>query len=128
MSWVTPLGLPVTQPYRSNRSFNVKTAMRSVILAVENDDLPVAATKQRSAFPPNFVHSLDATHMILTSLKMKKLGLEFAAVHDSYWTHAADVDSMRQVRFHHYSYGFISNFVVIRHYVKVLLNYINNQF
>ena len=25
--------------------------------------------KQASAFPPNFVHSLDATHMMLTALE-----------------------------------------------------------
>ena len=29
----------------------------------------VNAMKQASAFPPNFVHSLDATHMMLTALE-----------------------------------------------------------
>lgn len=30
---------------------------------------PVNSQKQASAFPPNFVHSLDATHMMLTALE-----------------------------------------------------------
>jgi DNA-directed RNA polymerase len=48
--------------------------------------------KQATAFPPNFIHSLDAAHMILTAIASKKDGLTFAAVHDSFWTHACDID------------------------------------
>ena len=58
------------------------------------DTFPVNSRKQRSAFPPNFVHSLDSTHMMFTARAMYKAGLEFSAVHDSYWTHACDVDRM----------------------------------
>lgn len=97
MSWVTPLGLPVVQPYRSQNGYVIKTVLSSVVVSKESEDLPINCTKQKSAFPPNFVHSLDATHMLLTSLRMKESGLHFAAVHDSYWTHAADVDIMREV-------------------------------
>jgi DNA-directed RNA polymerase len=97
MSWVTPLGLPVVQPYRAQNGYMIKTVLSSVMVAKETEDLPINCSKQKSAFPPNFVHSLDATHMLLTSLRMKESGLHFAAVHDSYWTHAADVDVMRKV-------------------------------
>ncbi len=97
MSWITPLGLPVTQPYRREAHYAVKTVLQNVILTLNNDFLPVASKKQKSAFPPNYVHSLDATHMLLTGLKMKDRKLTFAAVHDSYWTHAADVSVMNEV-------------------------------
>jgi DNA-directed RNA polymerase len=50
-----------------------------------------------SAFPPNFVHSLDATHMLLTALECKRDGIVFASVHDSYWTHAATMDDMNRL-------------------------------
>lgn len=50
-----------------------------------------------NAFPPNFVHSLDSTHMMLTSLYCRKRGITFAAIHDCYWTHACDVDEMNKV-------------------------------
>jgi len=29
--------------------------------------LPVNKNKQKSAFPPNYVHSLDSTHMMYTA-------------------------------------------------------------
>jgi DNA-directed RNA polymerase len=97
ISWITPLGLPVIQPYRKSASFKVKTLMQTIILALDDDSLPVQARKQKSAFPPNFVHSLDATHMLMTALEVKKHGISFAAVHDSYWTHASDVPIMSSV-------------------------------
>ena len=53
--------------------------------------------KQRNGFPPNFVHSLDSTHMMLTSLYLWTRGCTFASVHDCYWTHASDVEIMNQV-------------------------------
>ena len=53
--------------------------------------------KQLQAFPPNFVHSLDATHMLLSALKANEAGLTFAAVHDSFWTHAADVNTLSEL-------------------------------
>ncbi|KAF0685775.1 Aste57867_22383 [Aphanomyces stellatus] len=94
MSWITPLGLPVTQPYCQATSKQVRTSKQAVILSVP-DLGKVSAGRQKSAFPPNYVHSLDSTHMMMTALKV--IGedkLEFAAVHDSYWTHACAVDCM----------------------------------
>jgi DNA-directed RNA polymerase len=53
--------------------------------------------KQVNAFPPNFVHSLDASHMMLTALNCHYEGITFSAVHDCYWTHACDVDRMNAI-------------------------------
>lgn len=96
MSWITPLGLPVMQPYRKQVAHTVRTILQDVTLSFDNEALPVSKQKQRTAFPPNYVHSLDSTHMMMTSLKMKERGLHFTAVHDSYWTHACDVDIMNE--------------------------------
>ena len=38
----------------------------------------VMVKRQRTAFPPNFVHSLDSTHMMMTAIACKKAGLTFA--------------------------------------------------
>jgi DNA-directed RNA polymerase len=35
--------------------------------------------------------------MLMTALKMAELGHHFTAVHDSYWTHPADVEEMNEV-------------------------------
>jgi DNA-directed RNA polymerase len=52
---------------------------------------------QRTSFPANFIHSLDATHMIMSAIVCKEHGLNFAAIHDSFWTHACDIDTMNKV-------------------------------
>jgi len=94
VTWTTPLGLPVCQPYRQSRRYVVKTLLQKIVLSDESDDLPVSARKQRSAFPPNYVHSLDSTHMLITANKCAARGIVFAAVHDSYWTHPCSIDEL----------------------------------
>jgi DNA-directed RNA polymerase len=47
------------------------TTLQSVYVSDPNTPSEVAPVKQASAFPPNFIHSLDATHMLLTALKCK---------------------------------------------------------
>ncbi|PKI83694.1 DNA-directed RNA polymerase [Malassezia vespertilionis] len=95
--WTTALGLPIVQPYRKVKKHQVSTAMQSVFIRDPNQNFEVNPSKQSSAFPPNFIHSLDATHMILTALECQSAGLVFASVHDSYWTHAADIETMSDV-------------------------------
>uniref|UniRef100_A0AAV1UA67 DNA-directed RNA polymerase n=1 Tax=Peronospora matthiolae TaxID=2874970 RepID=A0AAV1UA67_9STRA len=96
MSWITPLGLPVVQPYRSKSTKQVRTKVQHVLM-VENEGRQVSIGRQKSAFPPNFVHSLDSTHMMLTARRcLEDDQISFAAVHDSYWTHACSVDTMNR--------------------------------
>lgn len=95
--WTTPLRMPVVQPYRKNNSKVITTCLQSLVLQNPNRFDPVNRRKQLQAFPPNFIHSLDASHMLLSALECNELGLTFAAVHDSFWTHAADVDVMNRV-------------------------------
>lgn len=93
--WTTPLGLPVVQPYCKKGKHLIKTSLQS--LTLERDTEKIMVKRQRTAFPPNFVHSLDGSHMMMTALACKKAGLNFAGVHDSYWTHACDVDQMNRI-------------------------------
>lgn len=53
--------------------------------------------KQKNAFPPNFIHSLDSSHMMLTSLHAEQAGITFVSVHDCYWTHPSTVEIMNRV-------------------------------
>ena len=86
--WTTPLGLPIVQPYRKTARKQVMTAIQSVFISDPNvpsegkghfiKDVnsllileAVNTVKQASAFPPNFIHSLDATHMMLTALECR---------------------------------------------------------
>ncbi|KAI0453122.1 DNA-directed RNA polymerase [Xylaria acuta] len=95
--WTTPLRMPIVQPYRKSGSRIIQTCLQDLTLQVPERSDPVNRRKQLQAFPPNFIHSLDASHMLLSALECDELGLSFAAVHDSFWTHAADVDVMNRV-------------------------------
>jgi len=53
--------------------------------------------KQKNAFPPNFIHSLDSSHMMLTSLFCEREGITFVSVHDCFWTHPSSVAIMNKV-------------------------------
>jgi len=53
--------------------------------------------KQRNAFPPNFIHSLDSSHMMLTSMHCARAGITFVSVHDCYWTHPSTIHIMNKV-------------------------------
>jgi DNA-directed RNA polymerase len=95
--WTTPLGLPIIQPYRKTKRKQVMTAIQSVFISDPNAPAEVNATKQASAFPPNFIHSLDATHMMLTALECRVCSstLEFLEA----WLTVVATDPRPDVRF-----------------------------
>uniref|UniRef100_A0A5B7BD76 DNA-directed RNA polymerase n=1 Tax=Davidia involucrata TaxID=16924 RepID=A0A5B7BD76_DAVIN len=93
--WTTPLGLPVVQPYFKTERHVIKTSLQ--VLALQREGDSVETRKQRTAFPPNFVHSLDGSHMMMTAIACRDAGLCFAGVHDSFWTHACDVEKMNRI-------------------------------
>ncbi|BAO41906.1 DNA-directed RNA polymerase [Kluyveromyces marxianus] len=92
--WTSPLGLPVVQPYRDLKKKQVQTNLQTVFITDPFAINPINPRRQQAGLPPNFIHSLDASHMLLSAIQCGKAGLDFAAVHDSYWTHACDVDDM----------------------------------
>jgi DNA-directed RNA polymerase len=60
----------------------------------EHSDL-IDGSKQALAVSPNFVHSMDASAMMLTiDLALDNGVTQFAMIHDSYGTVAADVDML----------------------------------
>ncbi|XP_066139814.1 DNA-directed RNA polymerase, mitochondrial [Euwallacea fornicatus] len=95
LEWVTPLGLPVVQPYIK---FKKVTGMplgydNSILDQFEKPN----TVKQKNAFPPNFIHSLDSSHMMLTSLLCARAGITFVSVHDCYWTHPSTIHIMNKI-------------------------------
>lgn len=97
VEWVTPLGLPIVQPYnRPDKKSLPKTNKIQENCANDSYDRP-NVLKQKNAFPPNFIHSLDSSHMMLTGLNCEKLGLTFMSVHDCFWTHPCTVAEMNRM-------------------------------
>ncbi|KAG7664254.1 RPO41 [[Candida] subhashii] len=95
--WTTPLGLPCVQPYRVLKKQMISTALQTMGIASPSVSSAVDAQKQQGGFPPNYIHSLDASHMLMTARACAGEGLSFASVHDSFWTHASDVDTMNRL-------------------------------
>jgi DNA-directed RNA polymerase len=99
VQWITPLGMPVVQPYHRPISKQIRMRRLQTVLRTNTADFsrPPNSAKQTTAMPPNFVHSLDSTHMMLTALHCQRTGVPFVAVHDSYWTHGSFVDQMNKI-------------------------------
>lgn len=104
VSWVTPLGFPVIQPYSrvvhkvdKNISLDMTNMFKIGNKSNKKEvEVRINTMKNKNGFAPNFVHSLDSSHMMLTSLKLWSQGITFASVHDCFWTHASDVESMNR--------------------------------
>lgn len=103
--WVTPAGFPVLQKYYKKKMVMIKTFVAGnlavydcfknaeevideghiVVVSYRKDTEELDTRKQKNGIAPNFVHSMDASHLMLTICKCFDLGLRnFAMIHDSY--------------------------------------------
>lgn len=104
VEWVTPMGLPIQQMYlaRKTESFqlrlgNASTRYRIYVTTVsENED--VDRHKQATGVAPNFIHSLDATHLMMSINEASKEGcVNFSTVHDSFGTSLGEAARLRRI-------------------------------
>ncbi|XP_055386040.1 DNA-directed RNA polymerase, mitochondrial [Condylostylus longicornis] len=96
VEWTTPLGLPVVQPYSRMEHRKTRSAHVGETMSLDMYEKP-NVMKQKNAFPPNFIHSLDSSHMMLTSLFCERNEITFISVHDCFWTHACTVPDMNKI-------------------------------
>lgn len=92
--WTTPVGFPVMQQYMDTKAHLIETALagKLVKLTMYTDKANLSTAKMANGISPNFVHSCDAAHLMLTVARGAQGGLtNFAMVHDSFGTTAADV-------------------------------------
>jgi DNA-directed RNA polymerase len=92
ISWVTPSGFIATQTYYETKVHTITTYLagkREIRVLSELDKAD--SNKHASGMAPNFVHSLDAAHLHLTTCAAADAGIDFMAmIHDDYGTLAAD--------------------------------------
>lgn len=101
VNWRTPDGLPIQQRYAkmNGKRFDIwfqGTRMKIQLrVPTQNPD----QRKQLSGVSPNFVHSMDAYHLRKVVNRMVNEGVttSFAMIHDSFGTHACDVDELHHV-------------------------------
>ncbi|PTS86465.1 DNA-dependent RNA polymerase [Pseudomonas sp. HMWF032] len=106
--WTTPAGFTVWQEYRKPKTQRVDTVFGSSLIrdfqgtsedggsnairmniTHRGDDIDTTA--QRNGISPNFIHSMDASHLMETVHAASDLGIRsFAMIHDSFGTHAGN--------------------------------------
>lgn len=98
VSWTSPVGFPVIQAYNKQQDARVDAMIQGQrrYFTLKKELPSVDKKKQASSIAPNFIHSMDAAHMMLTVLRARdEFGLkDFSMVHDSFGTHACDVDAL----------------------------------
>lgn len=97
--WVNPAGFPVYQAVKKTEGQIVRTSlMGGTRLRIRKDTNVISPEKQIQGIAPNFVHSLDSAHMILTVNAAQEAGIyNFSMIHDDFGTHAADVEEFREL-------------------------------
>ncbi|PBB68171.1 DNA-dependent RNA polymerase [Mesorhizobium sp. WSM4312] len=93
MHWTTPSGFVAYQGYLSLKSRRIETRISGSLVKLrlfDETDL-IDVSKQATSISPNYVHSMDASAMILTVALLALAGItDFAMIHDSYGTHACN--------------------------------------
>lgn len=96
--WTTAVGFPVIQAYPNleQRRVDTKINGKLVFRLVMNEQVDgVDKRKQAQGVSPNFVHSCDAAHLMLTTVRAAQQGIKsFAMIHDSFGTTAADTETL----------------------------------
>ncbi|KAK6460953.1 mitohcondrial RNA polymerase [Scheffersomyces coipomensis] len=89
MMWTTLSGFPVVQLYKQTKVTQIPTSLQRIAISRPESIAPINKTKQVNGVAPNFIHSLDAIHMLMTCKAAESADMTFVAVHDSYWTYAS---------------------------------------
>jgi len=93
--WFAPSGFPVAQAYRKSSYKRIERTIGGARFqpAIRVEGAKIDTRRQTAGISPNFVHSMDASHLCFTISNCLLNGVEsFAMVHDSYGTHAGKVE------------------------------------
>jgi DNA-directed RNA polymerase len=118
IKWTSPIGLPVQQTYWKTEAQRVETYWLSIRIpktparlkkegpglrvqlnvSYHNPKLGIQQRKAENSIAPNFIHSMDASHLMFIALGWKDKGkVNFTPIHDSFGTHASDLPELHKV-------------------------------
>jgi DNA-directed RNA polymerase len=98
--WTTPMGLPVLQAYRQEKGdvINVFVGGERLQLTLNAETDKICPRRQASGIAPNFVHSMDSSHLMRTAQLARLNGISaLAVIHDSFGAHACDTEMLHAV-------------------------------
>lgn len=97
--WGTPSGMVVWHRKPALKEWRMNTVLDGsrVQMQAQREQIGLDPSKMSTSTPPSFVHSMDAAHMCLAIDAAYHAGLkDFGVVHDSFATHAADMEVFSQ--------------------------------
>lgn len=117
LQYNSPLGFPVLDATFEYTTRQIETHLcgRLQLRIAESTD-KLSTRKQRQSSSPNFVHHIDATHMLMCVNAGADAGMDaFAMIHDDFGVHACHVEQWHSIIRHefvklHTDFDFLVNF------------------
>lgn len=100
VTWHTPNGFPVQQNYMKMEQETIQLRFNKARVRFYNqkETDSVDSRAQRNGIAPNFIHSMDASHLQRVVVAMKELGdNNFMMIHDSFGTDCAHAGELYKV-------------------------------
>lgn len=105
LRWTTPAGVPCINRYHDATTQRIElwcydkgVKVRSTVVVATGYEKPIAKDKAASGISPNVVHSMDASHLLLTVGNCADEGFtDIATVHDSFGCLACDAPRMNRI-------------------------------
>lgn len=97
--WTTPAGLPVMQDYPNSRKDMIRVyhQAKELRLIVHLDEKGIDGRRQANAIAPNYIHSMDAAHLMAVANRCRDEAIDLAVVHDSFGCLANRAFEMRGI-------------------------------
>lgn len=90
ITWPAPSGWRVVQIYNKTNEVRVKAHIGKMIRVHLREEGPMSVPdkmRHRNAFPPNFIHSVDSSHMAFVSVDMAKYFDSIGSVYFMHFIH-----------------------------------------
>lgn len=97
--WTSPSGFPAFQSYWEIEEHRINTRLHGpmkIVVQTETDEADL--NRHATGLAPNFVHSMDAAHLHLTTAACAAVSIDAVAmIHDDYGTHAANAQKLYDI-------------------------------
>ena len=145
ITWKTPTGFFVQQSYysvegqriwlltggsivmKNNLPVWITGKEKNIITIQSIDSRTINPTRQVSGIAPNFVHSLDASHLMFSVKEAHDRGMtDFALIHDSLGTHAGRTEEFAEL-IRHAFYKLYRDFDPLQDITENLVNQLSTE-
>lgn len=101
VSWVTPAGIPCVNRYHESKTKTLELWLhneRLQLTVATGKEAPLLKRKCQQSIAPNWVHSLDAAHLLLTAGACADEGItDIVTVHDSFGCLPTHADRFNEI-------------------------------